>query len=45
VEIDLLVQQLGGWSKKAGPLHGRLAFALEKAIRHGILLPGTRLPA
>ncbi len=45
VEIDLLVQQLGGWSKNAGPLHRRLEFALEKAIRQGILLPGTRLPA
>lgn len=45
METDLLVQQLGGWSKKAGPIHGRLEFALEKAIQQGILLPGTRLPA
>lgn len=45
METDLLVQQLGGWSKKAGPLHRRLECALEKAIQEGILLPGTRLPA
>jgi DNA-binding transcriptional MocR family regulator len=45
VEIDLLIQQLGGWSKQPGPLHRRLESALEKAIRQGILLPGTRVPA
>lgn len=45
METDLLVQQLGGWSKKAGPLHRRLESALENAIQQGILLPGTRLPA
>src|SRR5579883_2180268 len=45
MELDAFVQQLGGWSGFTGPLHRRLALAVEKAIRHGILLPGTQLPA
>jgi DNA-binding transcriptional MocR family regulator len=45
MDANVLVQQLGAWSKKTGPLHRRLALALEKTIEEGILLAGTRLPA
>ena len=45
MDIDILVQQLGGWSKKTGPLHRRLALAFEEIICNGVLLPGARLPA
>jgi DNA-binding transcriptional MocR family regulator len=44
MSIDIFVQQLGGWSAGGGPLHRRLAGAIETAIRQGIVLPGTQLP-
>jgi DNA-binding transcriptional MocR family regulator len=44
LDLDIFVQQLGGWVGLAGPLHRRLAVTLEKAIQHGVLLPGTQLP-
>lgn len=45
MDLDGFVQQLGGWSGFTGPLHRRLALAVERAIQQGILLPGTPLPA
>lgn len=45
MDLDVFVQQLGGWSGFTGPLHRRLALAVERAIQQGILLPGTPLPA
>jgi DNA-binding transcriptional MocR family regulator len=45
MDLELLVHQLGNWSEGSGRLYVRLARALEKIIQHGILLPGTRLPA
>jgi DNA-binding transcriptional MocR family regulator len=44
MSIDVFVQQLGAWSVGEGTLHRRLAAAIEKAIRQGIVLPGTQLP-
>jgi DNA-binding transcriptional MocR family regulator len=44
MELTLFVQQLGPWSNGAGPLHRRLAVAIEQSIRHGILLPGAPVP-
>lgn len=40
-----IVQLLGLWSERNGPLYQRLAFAFEQAIRAGELPPETRLPA
>lgn len=45
VDLETLVRQLGNWSEGTGPLHRRLAGGLERVIQHGILLPGTKLPA
>ena len=40
-----VVQLLGPWAERGGPLYERLAQALEQAIRTGELPPQTRLPA
>ncbi len=40
-----IVQLLGPWAERKGPLYERLARALEQAIRTGELPPETRLPA
>lgn len=40
-----IVQLLGPWAERGGPLYERLARALEQAIRMGELPPETRLPA
>jgi DNA-binding transcriptional MocR family regulator len=45
VDIDPIIHQLGNWNAARGPLHSRLEVALQSAIRHGVLAPGTRLPA
>ena len=39
-----LVDRLGPWTDGPGPLHRRLANALQHAIRAGIIPAGTRLP-
>lgn len=39
------MSQLGNWTELRGPLHSRLGNALQTAIQHGLLPPGTRLPA
>jgi DNA-binding transcriptional MocR family regulator len=36
---------LGTWSTGRGPLHRKLSDALQRAIEHRALAPGTRLPA
>jgi len=40
-----IVQLLGPWSERRGPLYQRLARAFELAIRNSELPPETRLPA
>jgi DNA-binding transcriptional MocR family regulator len=45
VDINLVIHRLGNWTEARGPLHNRLEVALQTAIRHGVLAPGTRLPA
>jgi DNA-binding transcriptional MocR family regulator len=40
-----IVQLLGPWARRGGPLYERLVHALERAIRTGELPPGQRLPA
>jgi DNA-binding transcriptional MocR family regulator len=45
LDIDSVTRQLGNWTEMRGPLHGRLAAALQRAIAQGLLLPGVRLPA
>lgn len=45
MNVNTLVQQLGNWTHGKGPLHVRLATALEQAIEQGRILPGGRLPA
>jgi DNA-binding transcriptional MocR family regulator len=41
----MLALQIGNWTERRGPLHDRLATALEDAIRLGALPPQMRLPA
>ena len=45
LDLDRFVSQLGNWTELRGPLHNRLGSALQTAIQHGLLLPGTKLPA
>ena len=40
-----IVQLLGPWAERKGPLYERIAHALEQAMRTGELPPETRLPA
>ena len=45
MDAHQIVQLLGPWAERKGPLYERLARALEQAIRTGELSPETRLPA
>jgi DNA-binding transcriptional MocR family regulator len=45
MKAAMLAQQIGNWTERRGPLHERLATALEDAIRVGVLPPQMRLPA
>ncbi len=40
-----IVQLLGSWSERSGPLYERLTEAFEQLIRSGELPVETRLPA
>jgi DNA-binding transcriptional MocR family regulator len=42
--VNRLVDQLGAWSARSGPLYRRLAEALRGAIESGEIEVGTRLP-
>lgn len=44
-DLHLLVHHLGNWTSRKGPLHRRLAAALQQAVVEGTLVAGTRLPA
>jgi DNA-binding transcriptional MocR family regulator len=44
-DIHRLVQRLGNWTTRRGPLHRRLAAAIQQAVHEGVLPPGARLPA
>lgn len=45
MDVQILVGQLGVWSKGRRALHHKLAVALTNGIRHGLLMPGMRLPS
>jgi DNA-binding transcriptional MocR family regulator len=45
LELQGLIRHLGSWSLGKGPLHEKLVRALTQAVRHGFVLPGTRLPS
>jgi DNA-binding transcriptional MocR family regulator len=40
-----LAHILGSWASGEGPLHHRLAVAIQQAIRNGAVLPSSRLPS
>lgn len=44
-DITTLLGVLGDWTAGAGPLYRRLAAALGRAVAHGELPPGVRLPS
>src|SRR3954453_4630218 len=45
MEVDSLVRHIGSWSLGRGSLQQKLARALTQAVRHGFLMPGSRLPS
>jgi DNA-binding transcriptional MocR family regulator len=45
MERHEIVQLLGAWAEREGPLYERLAFAFEQVIRSGELPVQTRLPS
>jgi DNA-binding transcriptional MocR family regulator len=44
-DLAMLERQLGRWSVGGGPLFRKLAAALMRLIREGVLPPGARLPS
>ena len=42
---ERIVDVLGQWLLRPGPLHARLAAAIREAIERGALANGARLPA
>jgi DNA-binding transcriptional MocR family regulator len=44
-DLMMLERQLGRWSAGAGALYQKLAAALMRLIREGVLAPGARLPS
>jgi DNA-binding GntR family transcriptional regulator len=43
--VRKFLSHLGNWSIGSGPLHARLSRGIQSAIRRGLIMPGSRLPA